>query len=104
MLKQVVMSEEEYEEIVKKLADYEEVKEQLNELENVRKEFDDFKNEVSKIFVRDSGEIIYRETGQYYSNYLFLNQSRLADLFNLFHKERFFKESGLTVDRYWKFN
>lgn len=109
MIRQVVLNEEEYEEIEKKLADYSRLKKQLKEfeetkvqLEKVSEEFENLINWVKEMFKDGSGgEFSYRETGKYYSNHLYLKTEIIAELFNMFFEEEFYNETGLKVDRYW---
>ncbi|EOQ17202.1 MULTISPECIES: hypothetical protein [Bacillus cereus group] len=109
MIRQVILSEKEYEEIERELADYSRLKKQLKEfeetkvqLEKVSEEFENFINLVKEMFKDGSGgKFSYRETGKYYNDYLFLKTEIVAELFNMFFEEEFYNETGLKVDRYW---
>lgn len=104
MIRQVVLTEEEYAEIeqikiehnemkivigdfdqVKKvLVEHEAIQKQLIELQNMNDQFEKFKETVANMFLNDKGDFSYHETGQHYSNKLFVDSAIVAELFNQF--------------------
>lgn len=103
MQKQIVFTEEEYEEIVLKLKEYDELKKLQFEHDNLKEEYGEFLKVVKSIFDEEDGKISYYETTRNYSNHLHINDEPLAVLFNYFYRDEFYKQTGLEVDKYWKF-
>lgn len=101
MQKQIVFTEEEYEEIQLQLAEYEKLKELQAEYDALTKNYEALEDVVKAIFKDE--EIFYRETTTYHRNQLFLNSRALSILFNHYFEEEFFKQSGLKVDDGWNF-
>lgn len=77
-----------------------EMRKRLTDLVKIKKEFDEFKIHVSEMFLHD-GELSHYETGRNYANRLHLNTKVVAEFFNYFFEERFYKETGLKVDQSW---
>ncbi|MGE7691420.1 chromosome segregation protein [Lysinibacillus sp. NPDC097214] len=103
MQKQIVFTEEEYEEIVMKLKEYDELKKLQMEHDNLKEEYDNFIKIVKGIFSRSDGKLSYYKTTKYHPNHLHINDETLALLFNYFYRDEFYQQTGLEVDRYWTF-
>lgn len=104
MIKQIVLSEEEFEEVQNRLLRYAEMEKQLNELINIKKEYEDFKNEVTAMFLDDDGSFSYYITTSRHSpNYINLNTLKVLDMFEELLEERFSKETNIDLyDGHWK--
>lgn len=103
MQKQIVFTEEEYEEIDLKLKEYDELKNLQIEYDKLKEEYGGFLEIVKEIFDKEDGKISYYETTRYHSNHIHINDEPLAFLFNYFYRDEFYQQSGLEVNKYWKF-
>lgn len=103
MHKQIVFTEQEYEEIIMQLKEYEELKKLQTEHDKLKEEYNNFTEIVKGIFTRYNGKLSYYETTRYYPNHLHLNSDNLALLFNYFYRDEFYQQTGLEVDKYWTF-
>lgn len=103
MIRQVVLTEEEYEEIEKKLSCYAIMEERLKELQNIKKEYEDFRKDVADLFLDDNGQFRVYETSRSVPNRFTLDYGMVLYLVEELFGDRFMKETGLDLEfGYWK--